>query len=63
MVLSLPRMVNPIETEMDKAVAEARASMGHDTFDDGCLTEFRVKQKYMGHRNARYNPLPVTRSS
>lgn len=40
---------------MDKAVADAQASLGRcESFDESCLTELRVKQKYMGHRNARY---------
>ncbi|XP_046753144.1 DDB1- and CUL4-associated factor 6-like isoform X2 [Diprion similis] len=47
------RTVNPIETEMDEAIASARGSQGHEMFDESCLTELRVKQKYMGHRNAR----------
>ncbi|XP_012264400.2 DDB1- and CUL4-associated factor 6-like isoform X2 [Athalia rosae] len=47
------RMVNPIETEMDEAIANARGAQGHEIFDESCLTELRVKQKYMGHRNAR----------
>ncbi|XP_015589572.1 DDB1- and CUL4-associated factor 6 isoform X3 [Cephus cinctus] len=48
------RLVNPIETEMDEAIANARASQGHETFDETYLTELRVKQKYMGHRNASF---------
>ncbi|XP_015520895.1 DDB1- and CUL4-associated factor 6 isoform X1 [Neodiprion lecontei] len=48
------RNVNPIETEMDEAIASARGSQGHEMFDESCLTELRVKQKYMGHRNASF---------
>ncbi|XP_012276736.1 DDB1- and CUL4-associated factor 6 isoform X2 [Orussus abietinus] len=47
------RIPNAIETEMDEAIASARASQDHESFDETCLTELRVKQKYMGHRNAR----------
>ncbi|XP_015119390.1 DDB1- and CUL4-associated factor 6 [Diachasma alloeum] len=51
---SARRRVNPIEEEMDKAVAEAHASLGRsESFDESRFTELRVKQKYMGHRNAR----------
>lgn len=48
--------LNPVETEMDEAIANVRSSQGHETFDDTYLTELCVKQKYMGHRNARYDP-------
>ncbi|XP_008208996.1 DDB1- and CUL4-associated factor 6 isoform X4 [Nasonia vitripennis] len=47
------RMVNPIETEMDEAIENARAAQGLESFDESCLSDLRVKQKYMGHRNAR----------
>lgn len=40
---------------MDEAIANVRSSQGHETFDDVYLTELCVKQKYMGHRNARYD--------
>lgn len=39
-----------------------RSSQGHETFDEAYLTELCVKQKYMGHRNARYD-LFLTRHS
>lgn len=48
------RLLNPVEAEMDEAIANARSSQGHETFDESYLTELCVKQKYMGHRNARY---------
>ncbi|XP_011340948.1 DDB1- and CUL4-associated factor 6 [Ooceraea biroi] len=47
------RLLNPVEAEMDEAIANARSSQGHETYDDTYLTELCVKQKYMGHRNAR----------
>lgn len=40
---------------MDEAIANVRSSQGHEAFDDLYLTELCVKQKYMGHRNARYD--------
>lgn len=48
-------MVNPIETEMDEAIENARAAQGLENFDDNCLSDLRVKQKYTGHRNARWD--------
>ncbi|XP_029035594.2 DDB1- and CUL4-associated factor 6-like isoform X3 [Osmia bicornis bicornis] len=39
--------------DMDEAVGNARSRRGSATFDKQCVTELRVKQKYMGHRNAR----------
>lgn len=48
-------MVNPIETEMDEAIENARAAQGLESFDESCLSDLRVKQKYMGHRNARWD--------
>ncbi|KAJ8676672.1 hypothetical protein QAD02_012459 [Eretmocerus hayati] len=47
------RDINPIETEMDEAIENARAAQGLENFDDSCLSDLQVKQKYMGHRNAR----------
>lgn len=52
-VQSDERLLNPIEAEMDEAIANVRSSQGHEAFDDLYLTELCVKQKYMGHRNAR----------
>lgn len=43
-----------METDTDEAVGNARSRRGSATFDKQCVTELRVKQKYMGHRNARY---------
>lgn len=51
------RLLNPVEAEMDEAIANARSSQGHETFDETYLTELCVKRKYMGHRNARYDLL------
>lgn len=48
------RLVHPVEAEMDEAIANARTSQGQESFDETYLTELCVKQKYMGHRNARY---------
>nr|XP_034174084.1 DDB1- and CUL4-associated factor 6-like isoform X2 [Osmia lignaria] len=47
------RLRNTMETDMDEAVGNARSRRGSATFDKQCVTELRVKQKYMGHRNAR----------
>ncbi|KAL2728976.1 DDB1- and CUL4-associated factor 6-like isoform X1 [Vespula squamosa] len=47
------RLVHPVEAEMDEAIANARTSQGQESFDETYLTELCVKQKYMGHRNAR----------
>ncbi|XP_058800654.1 DDB1- and CUL4-associated factor 6-like [Phymastichus coffea] len=47
------RAINPIETEMDEAIENVRAAQGLDSLDDNCLSDLQVKQKYMGHRNAR----------
>ncbi|XP_032665670.1 DDB1- and CUL4-associated factor 6-like isoform X2 [Odontomachus brunneus] len=48
------RLLNPVEAEMDEAIANARSSQGHETFDETYLTELCVKRKYMGHRNASF---------
>ncbi|XP_057337399.1 DDB1- and CUL4-associated factor 6-like isoform X2 [Microplitis mediator] len=49
------REINPIEAEMDEAVANARASLGCDqSYDVDASKEFHVRQKYMGHRNASF---------
>ncbi|CAL1677521.1 unnamed protein product [Lasius platythorax] len=54
-VQSDERLLHPIEAdnEMDETIANVHSSQGHETFDDVYLTELCVKQKYMGHRNAR----------
>ncbi|XP_029177893.1 DDB1- and CUL4-associated factor 6-like isoform X2 [Nylanderia fulva] len=52
-VQSDERLLHPIEAEMDESITNVHSSQGHETFDDVYLTEFCVKQKYMGHRNAR----------
>ncbi|KAG8036412.1 hypothetical protein G9C98_003734 [Cotesia typhae] len=40
--------------QMDEAVANARSSLGcEQSFNVDASTEFHVRQKYMGHRNAR----------
>nr|XP_034174083.1 DDB1- and CUL4-associated factor 6-like isoform X1 [Osmia lignaria] len=48
------RLRNTMETDMDEAVGNARSRRGSATFDKQCVTELRVKQKYMGHRNASF---------
>ena len=50
-------MVNPIETEMDEAIENARhrAAEGFEKSEDAHLPDLHVKQKYMGHRNARWD--------
>jgi hypothetical protein len=48
------RFVHPIEEHMDEAIASVR----HDKeimFDEQSILQPAVKQKYIGHRNARYN--------
>lgn len=56
-VTCVRRLLNPDPvTEIEEAIASARSSQGHETFDDTYLTELCVKRKYMGHRNARYSP-------
>ncbi|KAH0951033.1 hypothetical protein HN011_010132 [Eciton burchellii] len=47
------RLLNPVEAEMDEVIENTCLSQGHEAFDDTYLTELCVKQKYMGHRNAR----------
>ena len=48
-------MCNPIEAEMDEAIENARAAHGLGNFDFPCPSDLRVKQKYIGHRNARWD--------
>jgi len=48
---------------MDEVIENTCLSQGHEAFDDTYLTELCVKQKYMGHRNARYSfqyPFQIT---
>jgi hypothetical protein len=48
------RFIHPIEEHMDEAIASVR----HDKeimFDEQSIVQPAVKQKYSGHRNARYN--------
>ncbi|XP_043272635.1 DDB1- and CUL4-associated factor 6-like isoform X3 [Venturia canescens] len=47
------RVSDPVDVESEKESGEERDSMGQETYEDSCMTEFHVKQKYMGHRNAR----------
>ncbi|XP_033224955.1 DDB1- and CUL4-associated factor 6-like isoform X2 [Belonocnema kinseyi] len=47
------RLDNAIDAEMDEAIADARSSQDDEAFDEPNLTDLHVKQKYMGHRNAR----------
>lgn len=39
---------------MEEAIGDVRTRRESVTFDKTSVTELRVKQKYMGHRNARY---------
>ncbi|CAK9820866.1 DDB1- and CUL4-associated factor 6 [Anthophora plagiata] len=41
------------DKERDEAIGNSCACRGSTSFDETCVTELRVKQKYMGHRNAR----------
>lgn len=55
MLLFLLRRVGSCaDTEMEEAIEDGRPRRGSASFDKTCVTELRVKQKYMGHRNARY---------
>ncbi|XP_012138023.1 DDB1- and CUL4-associated factor 6 isoform X2 [Megachile rotundata] len=47
------RLRSAMETDTDEAVGSSRSRRGSATFDKTYVTELRVKQKYMGHRNAR----------
>ena len=47
------RLDNAIDVDMDEAIAKARSSQEDEAFDESYLTDLHVKQKYMGHRNAR----------
>ena len=38
---------------MDEAIENARSEQGLEDLDDICVSDLPVKQKYMGHRNAR----------
>lgn len=42
---------------MEEAMGDVRTRRGSVSFDKTCATELRVKQKYMGHRNARYTAI------
>ncbi|XP_017877709.1 DDB1- and CUL4-associated factor 6-like isoform X2 [Ceratina calcarata] len=50
---SAERLIGSAETEMDEAMGDSRSRRGSDEFDKTWVSELRVKQKYMGHRNAR----------
>lgn len=47
------RLRSAMETDTDEAVGSSRSRRGSATCDKTYVTELRVKQKYMGHRNAR----------
>ncbi|XP_048260847.1 DDB1- and CUL4-associated factor 6 isoform X3 [Bombus terrestris] len=47
------RLGSLAETEMEEAMGDAPTRRRSTNFDKTCVTELRVKQKYMGHRNAR----------
>ena len=51
------RMTNPIESKTENDGDESRSSRS-EKYVQACMTQFGVKQKYTGHRNARYNPIP-----
>ncbi|KAK0182367.1 hypothetical protein PV327_000515 [Microctonus hyperodae] len=52
---SSKRLRDPIENVMDDAVMNARESLGqNESFEENSDTEFHVRQKYMGHRNASF---------
>ncbi|XP_043514836.1 DDB1- and CUL4-associated factor 6-like isoform X2 [Frieseomelitta varia] len=48
------RLGSSAETEMEEAMGDVRMRRGSVSFDKTCATELRVKQKYMGHRNASF---------
>ncbi|XP_012344890.1 DDB1- and CUL4-associated factor 6 isoform X2 [Apis florea] len=52
-IQSEERLENSAETEMEEAIGDVRTRRESATFDKTSVTELRVKQKYMGHRNAR----------
>ena len=47
------RLRSRVEDELDEAIGSSRSRHGSASFDSSGVTELRVKQKYMGHRNAR----------
>lgn len=47
------RLGSSAETEMEEAMGDVRTRRESVSFAKTCATELRVKQKYMGHRNAR----------
>ena len=49
-----------MEDELDEAIGSSRSRHGSASFDSSGVTELRVKQKYMGHRNARYTYFSIT---
>ncbi|KAK0163937.1 hypothetical protein PV328_002620 [Microctonus aethiopoides] len=52
---SSKRLKDPIENVMDDAVMNARESLGqNESYEENSDTEFHVRQKYMGHRNASF---------
>ncbi|XP_061929663.1 DDB1- and CUL4-associated factor 6 isoform X4 [Apis cerana] len=52
-IQSEERLESSAETEMEEAIGDVRTRRESVTFDKTSVTELRVKQKYMGHRNAR----------
>ncbi|XP_048260848.1 DDB1- and CUL4-associated factor 6 isoform X4 [Bombus terrestris] len=48
------RLGSLAETEMEEAMGDAPTRRRSTNFDKTCVTELRVKQKYMGHRNASF---------
>ncbi|XP_050573632.1 DDB1- and CUL4-associated factor 6-like isoform X4 [Bombus affinis] len=48
------RLGSSAETEIEEAMGDAPTRRRSTNFDKTCVTELRVKQKYMGHRNASF---------
>ncbi|XP_033303366.1 DDB1- and CUL4-associated factor 6-like isoform X3 [Bombus bifarius] len=48
------RLGSSADTEVEEAMGDAPTRRGSANFDKTCVTELRVKQKYMGHRNASF---------
>ncbi|XP_061929664.1 DDB1- and CUL4-associated factor 6 isoform X5 [Apis cerana] len=53
-IQSEERLESSAETEMEEAIGDVRTRRESVTFDKTSVTELRVKQKYMGHRNASF---------
>lgn len=51
---SLHRLRSRMEEDMDEATGDDRPRHRFGTSEKAYVRKLRVKQKYMGHRNARY---------